>query len=566
MVCVRLRSAVRPTISTFLGIAAALTLLSSASVSRARDEPSAGGAAVVRRLQPTQYQNIISDVFGRDVIASGNFEPPVRQDGLLALGATSASITATGFKQYDAMAQAVAKQVVDEQHRAALIPCTPASPKMRDDKCAAIFLESVGTLLFRRPLSAAQLGGYVKVAADSADKLQDFYKGLERSLNLMLISPDFLFVKDVVEPDRKSRGQYRIDNYSLASRLSFLFWNTSPDNQLLLAASKGQLQTPRGLAREVDRLVSSPRLADGVRAFFSDMYGFEEFETLAKDTSIYPKFAAKLVEDAKEQTLRTIIDHVVVRNADYRDLFTTRRTFLTPQLAALYQVTVNPNPANDFANGVPAQWVPYEYPEGDPRVGLFTQAGFAALHSHPGRSSPTLRGKAIRELFLCQKVPPPPPNVDFAVVQDTNNPVHRTARDRVQAHLGSPVCAGCHKITDPIGLALENFDSDGAFRTKENQVDIDTSGELNGVRFADAAGLAQAIHDSPALTSCVVSRLYSFAVGKAADAKETGTLRQFQASFAERGYRLPELMRSIALSEAFQRAPGVMTGIEMAEK
>ncbi len=554
MVCVRLSSLVRP-IATVLGVAVAWTLLSPASDSSAHDEAFSAGSAVVRRLQPTQYQIIISDVFGSDVVASGNFEPPVRQDGLLALGAASASITATGFKQYDAMAQSIAKQVTDERHRAALIPCAPATPKMRDDKCAATFLDSVGLLLFRRPLTPAQLDGYVKVAGESADKLRDFYKGIERSLNLMLISPDFLFVRDVVEPDRKNRGQYRIDGYALASRLSFLFWNTSPDNQLLLAASKGQLQTARGLAREVDRLISSPRLADGVRAFFSDMYGFEDFDTLAKDTSIYPKFAAKLAEDAKEQSLRTIVDHIVVRQGDYRDLFTTRHTFLTPQLAALYQVTVNPNPANDFANGVPAQWVPYEYPEGDPRVGLFTQAGFAALHSHPGRSSPTLRGKAIRELFLCQKVPPPPPNVDFAVVQDTSNPVHRTARDRVQAHLGSPVCAGCHKITDPIGLALENFDSDGAFRTKENHVDIDTSGELNGVRFADAAGLARAIHDSPALTSCVVSRLYSFAVGKAAGANETGTLRQFQAGFAEREYRLPELMRSIAMSDVFQRAP-----------
>jgi hypothetical protein len=400
----------------------------------------------------------------------------------------------------------------------------------------------------------------VKIAGDSADTLQDFYAGIETSLNVMLVSPDFLFIKDVVEADRKNRGQYRIDGYSLASRLSFLFWNTGPDDQLLQAAAKGQLHTPRGLAREVERLVSSPQLAEGVRAFFTDMYGFEEFETLAKDTTIYPKFATKLVEDAKEQTMRTILDHVVVRKGDYRDLITTRRTFLTPQLAALYQVTVNPNPGNNFANGLPPQWVAYEYPEGDPRVGIFTQAGFAALHSHPGRSSPTLRGKAVRELFLCQKVPPPPPNVDFAVVQDTHNPVFRTARDRVQAHLGSPVCAGCHKITDPIGLALENFDSDGTFRTKENSVDIDTSGELNGARFSDAAGLAQVIHDSPALTSCLVSRMYSFALGKAAGPGESQALRQFQAAFADQGYRVPDLMKIIAMSEAFQRAPSAMTG------
>jgi hypothetical protein len=113
-------------------------------------------------------------------------------------------------------------------------------------------------------------------------------------------------------------------------------------------------------------------------------------------------------------------------------------------------------------------WAPYEFPDGDPRAGIVSQVAFVALHSHPGRSSPTLRGKAVREVLLCQKVPTPPANVNFTLVQDTKNPQYKTARARLHAHATDATCAGCHKIMDPIGLGLEAFDSGGSLRSSEN--------------------------------------------------------------------------------------------------
>src|SRR6202012_873367 len=127
--------------------------------------------------------------------------------------------------------------------------------------------------------------------------------------------------------------------------------------------------------------------------------------------------------------LRTIVDHLLTRRGDYRDLFTTGKTFLTPTLGAIYAVPVADDATS--ANGTPDSWTPYEFPAGDPRgVGILTQAGFVALHSHPGRSSPTLRGKALREVLLCQKVPDPPGNVNFTIVQDTGSTQYKTARER----------------------------------------------------------------------------------------------------------------------------------------
>ena len=524
----------------------------------AEQEPaSTGGEALLRRLSPEQYRQIVADVFGPTVKVQGRFEPDVRQDGLLAVGGSRVSVTASGFEQYDALARGIASQVVDEQHRGTLLPCKPASAAAADDACAGKFLGEVGRLLYRRPLSQAELQTQVKVAADSAATTKNFYAGLRTSLADMLVAPQFLFRQEAAEADPAHSGAYRLDAFSKASQLSFLLWNTSPDPQLLAAAESGELNTAKGLGKQVDRLLASRRLEGGMRAFFTDMLGFDEFSTLAKDATIYPKFTPQVARDAQEQTLRTLVDHVVTRRGDYRDVFTTRKTFLTPGLGAIYGVPV----PKITANGAPDPFVPYEYAEGDPRgTGILSQASFVSLHSHPGRSSPTIRGKALREVLLCQKVPDPPANVNFTVVQDTANPKFRTARERVTAHRTDPTCAGCHKLIDPMGLALENFDSAGGYRKMENGAVIDSSGELDGVKFTDAVGLGKAMHDSSAASSCVVNRLFSFAVGRAPTKGESEFVKYLQKSFAADGYRLPDLLRRIATSDAFYRISSPQTG------
>jgi hypothetical protein len=213
-------------------------------------------------------------------------------------------------------------------------------------------------------------------------------------------------------------------------------------------------------------------------------------------------------------------------------------------LASVYAVPLSPGNAS---------WAPYEFPAGDPRIGILSQVSFVALHSHPGRSSPTLRGKALREVVLCQKVPPPPGNVNFSVVQDTANPQFSTARLRLTAHSTEAMCAGCHKLVDPLGLALENFDSAGSYRTSENGAAIDTSGDLNGVKFADAAGLAQVIRDSPAASSCLVNRLYTYGQGRQVTKDEQVFLSYLHDQFARDGYKFRSLLRRIATSAAFYR-------------
>jgi len=504
-------------------------------------EPQEGGAPATLRLVTTdQYVHTLSYVFGPSLDLSVSFPPLQREKGLLANSAATAGVTASQLEQFQRAAAGVAAQVVDPSRRHFIFPCEPKAEDAADAECASAFISKVGRLLYRRPLTEGELQAWIAAAGESADKLKDFYSGIAVALEGMLISPDVLFIAETAEPDPEHPGQERLDSYSLASRLSYFLWNASPDDELLQAAEGGKLQTLEGLAAEVDRMLASPRLEDGMRAFFDDMFAFAEFDSLAKDPEIYPFFTGVTLADAREQTLRTVIDHLITRNQDYRDLYTTRETFISPTLAALYKLPAKPG------------WTPYEFPEDSQRLGLLTQISFLAGHSHPGRSSPTARGKALREILLCQPVPAPPPNVDFSAVENPDAS-YPTQRDRVAVHLKNPSCAGCHKITDPMGLALENFDGAGRFRTSENGTLIDTSGSLDGIKFDSPAGLAVALHDNPALPSCLVQRLYSYGLGAPASGDDFELLDYFDARFQAIGYKLPGILRTIVLSEAFSR-------------
>ena len=534
-----------------VGLVAAFALASCSSPdARVAGTPSKAAAKVVATKEPDgeasprrlrlmtqeQYLNTLAYVFGPDIKPETHFAPVQRTDGLLANGTAKAGVTDSQLELYQKTAALVAGLVVKPERRDFLIMCKPADEKAADRACAGRFLADIGRLLYRQPLTTAKVNDLVEQASSSAEKLKDFYAGLAVAIEAMLVSPNVLYIAETSVPDPKRPGHERLDGYSLASRLSFFLWNAAPDDTMLKAAESGDILTDRGRAKIVNMMLTSPRLETGMRAFFDDMFAFDDFNNLAKDPMVYPSFTGVTVGDAREQTLRTVIDQLITKNKDYRDLYTTRETYMSPSLAALYRLPST------------RTWTPYEFPADSPRVGLLTQISFLAVHSHPGRSSATLRGKALREVLLCQPVPRPPANVDFSIVENPNSN-YKTARDRINAHRTNPVCAGCHKITDPMGLALENFDGAGRFRDNEKGNPIDASGSLDGVEFKDAVGLGQALHDHPALTSCLVKRVFAYGTG--GPAKSDDVLKYVNARFGEQGYRLPDLLRTITLSKAF---------------
>ena len=504
------------------------------------------------RLTAEQYRNSIRDIFGDSIEITGNaIAAGVREAGLMAVGGRRLTLSSSEVESYEVLALDVASQVMSPSRRNTLIPCRPENENVFDGDCAREFISTVGFHLFRRSLSEYEIGSYSAMASKATESLGGFYIGLQAALVGMMVSPDFLFRIERSVPSQETPGIRRLDAWSRASRLSFFLWNTTPSPALLQAAQSGELMFEAGLDEQVQQMIASPRIEDGLRAFFSDMLAFDRFDTLDIDTTLYPKFTKNVEDEAREQTLRTIADHLLEQDLDYRDLFDSRKTFLTPALAALYGVPISIR--QEMGGLVP--WVPYEYPEDHIRVGLLGQATFLSLFSHPGASSPTLRGKAVREHLLCQTIPPPPGDVDFSLVRDTDNPEFRTARDRLTEHRNNPTCAGCHTLMDPIGLALEIFDASGVFRNMENGALIDTSGQWLGQEYSDARELTLMLKKDPTLTSCLVQRAYNYGTAREPTPSELQWLNSTHSQLRQEGVYWRELLQRISENPDFYTVP-----------
>ena len=497
----------------------------------------AASAAPLRRLTAAQYAQAVRDVLGPDLVLPTALEPDVPYAGLVALGVARTSVSAWGVEQYEAAAFDLAEQLMaDPARRGALVPCTPAG--VVDAACAGAALTGLGLKLWRRPVSPAESEALVAIAGDAAQTLGDFHQGLKYAVSALLQSPSFLYRWELGEG-----GAF--GDYALASRLSFLLWNTTPDDALLAAAGRGELSTESGLAAQVDRLLASPRARVGVRSFFTELYELYRLDDMVKDPNLFVHYDTELGPAAREETL-SVIEHLVFEEeGDFRDLLTTTRTYVDRRLAAVYQVRA---PSRDgFAAVV--------LPEDGPRRGLLGHVSTLALHSHPEGSSAVLRGHFVRKVLLCGVIPPPPVNVNTALPEPSADAPTLRLRNRV--HLELPECAGCHALMDPIGLGLENFDAVGRHRVKDNGAVIDPSGELDGVPFEDPWALAGVVRDHPALPRCLVRNLYRYATGAEESGAEQALLNGLSGRFAARGYKVKALLRDLATSPAMRRVSEV---------
>lgn len=492
----------------------------------------------VRRLNEPQYRQSIRDIFGDDIEINGRFEPELREHGLLALGSATLSLTAGGFEQYFNLSRDIAEQVLGDTRRDTIMPCAPAAGTDFDAACAEQFVSHYGELLFRRPLTNGELQTRLQTAAHGTAETGDFYTGLQLALGSLLAAPEFLFRIERAEADPNRPGEWRLDAWGRASRLSFLLWNTTPDAALLAAARSGDLYTESGLQAQVQRLTASPRVQDGIEAFLIDMMQIDGFDGLVKDASIYPKFNQLVADSAREQMVKTLVELLIVQQRDYREIFTTNDTFLNRPLAAIYQVP--------FVSD--EEWAPFTFPDSSDRAGIFSQIGFLALYAHPGSSSPTLRGVKLHEIFLCEHTPEPPADVDFSSVVDSNA---ATSRERLLDHMQNPGCITCHQRTDPPGLALEHFDGLGQLRRYENGQLIDVSADLFGAHFVGAPGLGEYLYNDSRAPACLVRNLYSYGVARMPAAAERAFLNAQIEQFADNGHRVPALFGQMASTPEF---------------
>ncbi len=495
------------------------------------------GTPILRRLTSEQYGNTVHDLLGADLVLPNDLEPDEAASGLREVGAGTNAVSPHGVEQYEEGAYLLARQALAEDHRAAVVPCTPSATV--DDACAEQFVRTLGRRAWRRSLTEEEVTRLVGVAQLAATQLGDFHQGLEFALAALLQSPNFLYRVELGEPDANDPALRRLTGAELATRLAYFLWNTTPDDTLLDAAELGALDTDEGLQTQLARMLADPRARQGVRAFFDDMLRLYVLDDMIKDTTVFVHMSPDVGPAAREETLLGL-EALVAEGGDYRSFYTTRRTFVDRKLAAIYGVRA---PAREGFGEV-------TLPDDGGRRGFLGQVGFLAPNAHAVSSSATRRGIFLREVVLCQEIPAPPAGVNTSIPEPDADA--RTLRERVAVHLEDPSCASCHRLMDPIGLGLENFDGLAGWRTTEAGATIDPSGELDGVAFADAWELGQVVADHPRVGACLAETMYRYAVGRPIAEGEEDEAAYLTARLALAGHAVQALQSDIVLSPGFR--------------
>ena len=286
---------------------------STAPASEAAVETFTAPPPVVRRLTVEQYQRVIGDLFGGDVLVPAALEPDFESAGFISIGQALSTISPRGMEQYESAAHAIAEQALASRRvRSSLVPCEPTGTI--DDVCARQALSPLALRAWRRPPAEEELERLVGVAAVGASALDDFDAGLSYAIAAVLLSPNFLFRAELGEADPDVVGAFRYTDYEMASRLSFFIWDTGPDDELLAAAERGELTGEAGLTAQAERLIRSPRARDGVRRYFTEMLELHRLDDLSKDTNLFIHMSPQVGAAAREETLMGI-EHLVFERA-----------------------------------------------------------------------------------------------------------------------------------------------------------------------------------------------------------------------------------------------------------
>lgn len=494
-------------------------------------------APVLPRLTERQYRNTLEDLFGPE-LPTTPLQPDTNPYLFYSIGAASTELSELGVQRLEEAAEAVTTVVFgDAERRLQLVGCEPSTTS---DDCVAEFIARFGRLAYRRPLTGEEQSRWLAVAQDLGEG--DGWLGLKMVVAGMLQSPHFVYRVELGEPDPEHPGRMRFTNHEMATRLSYLLWNTMPDDELLDAAERGELVTEAGLQTQARRMLADPRSRAAIKAFFAQYFDLGRLDGLTRDPEAYPQYSPTLPDAMRTEVELLVDDFVHRRDVDVRGVFSTRRTFVNSELAALYGV--------EAPGATEVAFVPVDLPEDGPRAGLLTLGAFLAMNAHETETSPTLRGKYLRERVLCQTVAPPPDDVDTNIPEETTEA--KTLRERLEQHRDDPACAACHAFIDPPGFLFESFDSIGAYRTLDNGYPIDSSGDIDGEPLADARDLAELLGDHELVGRCIVTQLYRHAQGRLDATEEEGALATLEALFDESGYRFGELLVALVTHDSFR--------------
>jgi hypothetical protein len=405
--------------------------------------------------------------------------------------------------------------------------------------CATDILRRLATQAYRGPVRD-DLNDLLNFYAQARAEGGDFDEGIRFGIQGILANPRFMF--RVEQAPQTSNDVYRVSDGDLASRLSFFLWGTLPDQELLKAAGDGTLRVPAVFDKQVKRMVADSRSKALATRFAAQWLRLQDVDKVRPDGLLFTNWDAALTEAFLRET-ELFFDSIVRENRSVLDLITADYTFVNERLARHYGI---PNVTGPEFRRV-------ALPE--PRRGLLTQGSILMLTSVADRTSPVQRGKWVLQVLLGSPPPPPPPDVPaFEDTKASADGRFLSVRERMEQHRSNPACMSCHRVIDPIGLALENFDVTGRYRIKDNGVTVDSTGQLyDGTQMEGAAGLRNALlKHKDAFLMTFAENLMTYALGRRVEAYDMPSLRAIVRDADKQNDRIGAFIAGVTRSQAFQ--------------
>jgi hypothetical protein len=486
------------------------------------------------RLTHAQYANTVRELFGIDETPEGAFAP----DALNGFGFSTSNDLRVDPRlgpQYRSAAEQIAAEVAgDSSLRASILPCDADAAG-----CAADFIESFGERVFRRPLSAEEAARF-QALFDLGESLggsgDAFSDGVGLVIEGMLQAPQFLYRAEV-SSGAVVDGRAALDDWEIASRLSYFIFDSMPDSALFEKAREGELHTPAQVGTEVARMLDDGRAITKLSSFHEQVWQVGRYAKIAPDPELYADLPDDLVDRLRASSSRFVAS-VIEDGGGLRELLTAPYAYVDSELAPLYGAE---------AGGDGLERI--EFDDGE-RKGFMMQVGFLASNAYARKTDPIHRGLFVLRDVLCRLIPDPPPGAQMTPPPETDEPIE-TTREEITLLTGQLYCPSCHSQINEPGFAFEGFDATGQVREQENGVDVDTSGgiTLDGerVEFSGAAELVEALADSQEAQSCYTSRWLEFAYGRTLTERDEALGEQL----AEEPRSVAEIVRTLTTSSEF---------------
>jgi hypothetical protein len=455
-----------------------------------------------------------------------------------------------------------AKGATDTASRRKIFVCRPSTSR-DDEACARRIVTTLAKHAFRRPATQTDVKTLMEFYQEGRGDGGSFDEGIETALERVLADPEF-FAREEHEPAGIAAGKpYRVSDLALASRLSFFLWSSIPDDELIDVAAQGRLKNPAVFEKQVQRMLADPKSQAFITNFTGQWLNVRGLKTAEPVVNIFPDFDDNL-RNAFQREAELFFNSIVHEDHSVVDLLTANYTFVNERLAKHYGIP------NVYGPQFRRVTLP---PELDARRGLLGKGALLTVTSNAAHTSPVARGKWFQTTFLGVEPPQPPPGVDTSLKEKTNSDTTGnlkvpTMRDIMERHHTNPVCASCHRIFEPIGLAFENFDATGAWRTLDDGNPIDASGVMiDGTKVDGLVGLRGFLMKySDQFVRVVTEKLLTYALGRGVEDGDMPTVRAIVHGAEPTDYRFSSIVLGIVKSDAFQMNQKALLNLEARTK